>query len=155
MRQLLDTEGGLTDILERINHGRRALAEQGDAGRHAGMEEAIESLFHCSRQLAVYGTLAPGKANQAMLDACPGQWLEGCVRGQLHYAGWGAPLGSPAMIWDVRGEPLAVKLLISAHLPDHWTHLDSFEGEQYVRILVPVEDASGIFAVANLYALRS
>ncbi len=50
---------------------------------------------------------------------------------------------------------MRVKMLVSPELPEHWKRLDEFEGAEYVRILVPVEDeGSGLIGVANIYALR-
>jgi hypothetical protein len=43
-------------------------------------------------------------------------------------------------------------MLVSSDLPLHWALLDEFEGVEYVRILVPIEDEDGgLIAVANTY----
>jgi hypothetical protein len=47
-------------------------------------------------------------------------------------------------------------MLVSPELPEHWKRLDEFEGADYARILVPVEDGGGtLIAVANIYALAT
>lgn len=49
---------------------------------------------------------------------------------------------------------MPVKMLVSPELPENWKRLDEFEGADYARILVPVEDGGGtLIAVANTYAL--
>jgi gamma-glutamylcyclotransferase (GGCT)/AIG2-like uncharacterized protein YtfP len=63
-------------------------------------------------------------------------------------------MGYPAMRWDPAADCIPVDLFDSSDLEAHWTRLDEFEGEEYIRILVPVEDDDGVLAVANIYALR-
>jgi gamma-glutamylcyclotransferase (GGCT)/AIG2-like uncharacterized protein YtfP len=122
--------------------------------------EALELHFarrytsdHC---LAVYGTLAPGKPNHHQLSALDGVWHSGCVvKGSLQHLGWGADLGYPALRWsEDSDESVPVQLFVSADLPRHWARLDAFEGDEYLRILVPVHGPDGIVAVANVYAAR-
>ncbi len=142
---------GLADFLARVNAHRRARDGVGEEARV--LEEAAETLFRCREKLAVYGSLRPGRENHELLEELAGRWSEGVVRGHLLEEGWGATMGYPAMRWDPAGEAVPVSLLASGDLPDHWNRLDRFEGEAYVRILVPVEGEEGPVAVANLYAL--
>ena len=118
------------------------------------LEETLDDLFAASSRLVIYGSLAPGQPNHTVIQDIHGTWLEGFVRGHLHESGRGAAMGYPAMKWNPRGERIAVKLFQSEALADHWERLDRFEGEGYVRILVPVETTGGVIAVANIYALR-
>lgn len=148
---VIDTNGGLARVLERINAVRRRVPASGWNGAD---EEGIESLFLPSQKLAVYGSLAPGRQNHSVLESLGGRWADGFVRGQLHAFGWGANLGYPGFRWDPQGDTVPINVLSSGALMSEWIYLDHFEGEQYVRILVPVENGSGVFAVANLYALR-
>lgn len=111
------------------------------------------TLAAAGTRLAVYGTLAPGQPNHRLLAGCRGSWTPGVVRGRFHSSGWGATLGFPAMVWDPDGEPIAVQLLESPDLERHWPALDEFEGDEYLRVLVPVETERGVL-VANAYALR-
>lgn len=106
-----------------------------------------------SRRLAVYGTLAPGAPNHERMKAYGGTWSSGTVQGRLHEAGWGAALGSPAMTLESGAEPVAVHVLEAEALETAWSALDAFEGEEYVRVVAPVETAAGI-ELANVYVLR-
>ena len=106
-----------------------------------------------SGKLAVYGTLAPGEANHEVLAGVDGVWQEGFVRGVLHESGWGAPLGFPGLRWNPSGGRVTVKMLVSTDLRGQWGRLDEFEGDEYRRILVPVEDGKNTIAVANIYVI--
>ncbi len=106
-------------------------------------------MYHC---LAVYGSLAPGEPNHSVIERIRGEWTEGFVRGRLEESGWGAGIGYPAITWDPEADPVPVRMVVSSDLPLHWALLDEFEGVEYVRILVPIEDEDGgLIAVANTY----
>jgi 4'-phosphopantetheinyl transferase len=105
-----------------------------------------------ARRLAVYGTLAPGKSNHGQLAGLSGKWSQGTVRGTLRPAGWGLTHGFPGLIWNPSGDRVAVQVFDSQDLERHWDRLDAFEGEDYQRLLVPVEQ-DGSLVVANIYAL--
>lgn len=130
------------DLLQRANAARRAGA------RDDGAEAALERTFDCDRQLAVYGTLAPGRENHGELRGCDGDWSAGAVRGHLVMREY--PLLSP----DPAGPAVPVALLTSDGLPQHWPRLDEFEGDDYVRVLVEVSRADAPATIANLYASR-
>jgi len=149
---ILDLGDGLAAALRRVDSLRRSDAPDGLT--LATAEVVLEGLFSTSRQLAVYGSLAPGEPNHHHLADVAGSWRDGFVRGRLLPAGWGAGIGYPGMRWDEEGEPVPVKLLISNDLPRHWARLDAFEGNDYRRVLVPVRTESGFLAVANLYEAR-
>ncbi len=95
------------------------------------------------RRLAVYGTLGPGRSNHDQLSALSGAWSSGSVRGDLYQEGWGAAQGYPGLVLNPDGEAVAVRLFLSADLPDHWSRLDAFEGEGYERVLTRVATAEG------------
>src|ERR1700759_3500568 len=59
-------------------------------------------------RLATYGTLAPGRQNHDQLGDLPGRWLTGYVHGSLVQEGWGAELGSPALIPNPDGPRIDV-----------------------------------------------
>ena len=118
-------------------------------------DEAAELLLgRPSCRLAVYGSLAPGKPNHHHVEDLAGRWSEGAVHGHLHPTGWGATEGFPGMIWDPAGERVAVRLLESEGLPDRWSHLDDFEGDDYRRTWVSV-DVDNRVVVASLYCLST
>lgn len=137
------------DALDRLNRLRAADAEAGE------LEAFFMARYAADRRFAVYGTLAPGKPNHHQMAALCGDWDADCtIRGALAQVGWGADLGYPALHWSESGDPVPGVLFVSDDLPAHWPRLDAFEGEGYLRILVPVHAAAGIVAVANTYAAR-
>jgi len=103
-------------------------------------QQAVERLLDFpSHRLAVYGSLAPGKQNHHMMSGMAGTWRKALLRGTLHHAGWGAGQGFPGFVWDGCDTPIAAQVFSSRDLPQHWQRLDDFEGEEYRRVLVPVE----------------
>jgi gamma-glutamylcyclotransferase (GGCT)/AIG2-like uncharacterized protein YtfP len=123
----------------------RAL-EREDAGGAVARE--------AGERLAVYGSLAPGEVNHWVLAGLDGTWTEGTVRGIRKPAGWGKALGFPGLIWNPEADRVAVKLFESKDLPRNWERIDAFEGDDYLRRLIPVE-RDGALLVANIYALRT
>lgn len=106
------------------------------------------------QRLAVYGTLAPGRANAHALAGLKGVWRDGAVRGRLLQAGWGAAQGFPGIVLDPAGDRVPVRLFESADLPAHWARLDAFEGAEYTRRIVSVETADGVVD-ASIYTLAT
>ena len=106
-------------------------------------------------RLFVYGTLAPGKENQHVLGDLPGNWREATVRGRLVDEGWGAALGSPAIVPDDQAEPVEGFVFSSSRLAERWQQLDAFEGSGYRRVRVVARLAEGGTVEAWVYALRS
>ena len=147
------SSGGLEEALARLN-ARRRRRDSSDAAR--ALERTLDLVFGTAGRLAVYGSLAPGESNHGQLRGLSGDWSGGVVRGELLDHGWGARSGFPAMRWDPRstGE-IPVRLFVSDDLPKHWHRLDAFEGDDYLRILVPVHRESRLVAVANIYELRT
>ena len=116
--------------------------------------ELAAALEKVETRLAIYGTLAPGRQNHWVLDGLAGEWSDGFVRGTLRLAGWAATHGYPGLLWNPEGERVAVKLFESADLPQHWERIDAFEGANYPRRLIPVEQ-DGRLTIANIYTLRA
>ncbi|HEX9692216.1 MAG TPA: gamma-glutamylcyclotransferase [Gemmatimonadales bacterium] len=143
----------LCRTLEEVNHLRRSAdpARRRDWDR---LERVCDSLFDAGSFLATYGSLAPGAAHHDLLDTVAGSWSHGYVRGELCAEGWGATLGYPALRWVPDGPRVPVHVLHAPKLAEHWARLDRFEGEDYCRILVPVESDSEVVTVANLYERR-
>ena len=106
------------------------------------------------RRLAVYGTLAPGRANHHQLHGLVGRWIDGHVRGRLLDAGWGASLGYPGLILDADAPAVAVQLFESGDLPAHWRRLDDFEGPGYRRLATTISTAAGELT-ACIYVLAT
>lgn len=101
-------------------------------------------------RLASYGTLAPGRVNHHIMDGMDGHWSEGFVRGQLIEVGWGNEQGYPALIPDPNGDKIPVHIFESRDLPEHWERLDTFETEEYTRIILPIETETGMIE-ASIY----
>ncbi len=93
--------------------------------------------------LAVYGSLAPGEANEHVLADLAGQWQPATIRGHRFTTTWlvGAPY--PGFIADPSAEPMPVQLIASPELPDHWDRLDAFEGPGYNRRVVEAQTDDG------------
>jgi gamma-glutamylcyclotransferase (GGCT)/AIG2-like uncharacterized protein YtfP len=141
------------DLLERldvVNRIRRAFSSD------AHLEAQFDTAYQADFQLAVYGSLAPGRVNHHRLEALGNHWRSDVFTfGDLVQTGWGADLGFPAIRWNPRGERVAVQLLRSAQLPAAWEELDAFEGAEYVRILVPIFSGTQLITIANLYEAAS
>ena len=106
-----------------------------------------------SDKLFVYGTLGPGQPNEHWLTKIGGDFEKASVRGRLFPEGWGATLGYPALVIDPEGEEVHGHVFTSPHLPDHWSELDDFEGEGYLRIRAQVSLESGDTTDAYVYTL--
>lgn len=137
--------------LKQLNELRTGVSADREA-----LEQHFARRYASEQHLAVYGTLAPGKKNHHQLSALAGVWHTGyAVNGSLQHLGWGDEPGYPALHWNEESdESVAVQLLVSDDLSRHWARLDAFEGDEYLRILVPVHGHGGIVAIANLYAAR-
>ncbi|GAA1918672.1 gamma-glutamylcyclotransferase [Microbacterium aoyamense] len=107
------------------------------------------------QRLAVYGSLAPGRKNAHELEMIDGKWSTGTVRGHLVDRGWAAGSGFPGLIIDPAGPVVAVLVLTSVDLADHWPRLDEFEGDEYERVLIAVETEEGTSIEAHVYALAA
>ncbi|MEE9218725.1 MAG: gamma-glutamylcyclotransferase family protein [Acidobacteriota bacterium] len=151
---IIDLGRGLISSLLQVNALRHPAQPNSDSLCLPLAEKIIDAIFHASNHLAVYGSLCPGQANHSVIEAIPGSWIDGFVRGELHAAGWGATSGFPGIKWNPDGEPVPVKLFRSHDLRNRWRSLDEFEGPSYRRILVPVCNDAGIIAVANIYEVR-
>ncbi len=152
-RRMMDSQLGtaLILILQRVNRSRVSSSHDSSQTEE---EEVLDVLRQASHRLAVYGSLAPGQPNHSVIQNVRGEWTDGFVRGRLAKCGWGSDIGYRAIRWDPEGDRVRVKMLVSLELPEHWKRLDEFEGAEYARILVPVEDeGDGLIAVANIYAL--
>ncbi|MBX2859932.1 MAG: gamma-glutamylcyclotransferase [Vampirovibrio sp.] len=106
-----------------------------------------------TQHLFVYGTLAPGQPNEHILSDLSGTWQPATVKGYLKQQGWGADMGYPGLILDKAGEEIKGFLLSSGQLSAQWDVLDTFEGDQYNRVVADVFLDDGNFVKAHLYVL--
>ncbi len=98
-------------------------------------------------RLAVYGTLAPGGTNEAVLRPFGGRWTAGTVRGRRLDDGWN---GYPGLTLEGT-EPVHVDLLEAPSID--WNLIDHFEGPGYVRRRVIVRTEKEEAVLANTYVL--
>ncbi len=103
--------------------------------------------------LAVYGSLAPERANHHHVEMIAGTWRRGWVEGVLHAQGWGAAQGFPGIRLEVGGPRVDVDVLESADLEKHWDRLDSFEGDEYRRVEVAIHGLGTAPVRGWIYAL--
>lgn len=136
----------LVGLLEQLALARRG-GSPDDALESALARQRAACLrsWDCPCQLAVYGTLAPGRPNHHVLADLRGSWRPGQVHGHLRHGRY------PMLRWDPTGPPVDVLLFTSTDLPLHWQRIDAFEGDDYRRILVPVLADGELLAVANCY----
>ena len=106
------------------------------------------------QRLFVYGTLAPGRANEHVLSDIAGTWSKGSVRGQLLQEGWGAERGYPGIVVDPAAELVHGFVLASDALTNEWERLDDFEGAEYERVVAEVELEGGQVVPAFLYQIK-
>ena len=108
-----------------------------------------------THRLFVYGTLAPGRPNEHVLEKIPGEWEPATVRGTLYPEGWGAAAGYPGIVLDSNGSEVSGLLFTSEKLAEHWARLDEFEGEGYERVLTAAKRKDGVMVDAFIYQLSS
>ena len=106
-----------------------------------------------THRLFVYGTLAPGRPNEHLLEDIPGEWEPATVSGTLFPEGWGAAAGYPGIVLDERGGEVQGFLFSSESLAEHWARLDEFEGEGYERVLTTAKRRDGTIVNACIYKL--
>ena len=141
-------------MIAAVNADRPAHAALSAATTISDAERTLEAMFDCRHRLAVYGTLAPGRANYHVVEPLGGTWSDGFVEGELSAQGWGAQFGYRAVVLRA-GSAIPVQVLHTSMLDGAWARLDTFEGEEYRRLLVPVLSASAdgvVLTVANIYA---
>jgi len=117
-------------------------------------ERAVEALFSVSRNLIVYGSMAPGGPNHGLLARLKGEWWEGWVTGELLERGWSAAMSYPALRWYPEGGEIKARLFVSDDFPSQWRRLDEFQGLEYSRIWVPFWSADREVRVGNIYAME-
>ncbi len=97
------------------------------------------------QRLVVYGSLAPGGVNNFILARLGGSWHRCTIRGRIRmYRGF------RAFKYDPQGEEQSAWLFTSEALPDKFPDLDDFEGDDYRRILIPV-NVAGQEILAHVY----
>lgn len=88
-----------------------------------------------ANRLAAYGTLQPGESNHDQLSMIDGVWLSATVRGHFWLWESGPYEGLPAFRRALDGDEIAVSVLLSDDLAEHWDRLDAFEGPGYERVV--------------------
>lgn len=106
------------------------------------------------QRLFVYGTLAPGRPNENVLNEIGGSWESGTVTGILREEGWGAAMGCPGIVLKEYGDEIQGFLFSSEKLAGHWARLDEFEGNAYERVLTAVKLKDNRTMDAYIYELK-
>lgn len=96
-------------------------------------------------KLIVYGSLAPGEANHFLLAGLRGEWYFCHIRGHI-----GQYRGFKSFCYDPHGSEHPAWLLVSPELARVIPELDDFEGEEYERIIIPVQ-VNGRWIMAQIY----
>jgi gamma-glutamylcyclotransferase (GGCT)/AIG2-like uncharacterized protein YtfP len=105
-------------------------------------------LTRLEERLIVYGTLMPGGQYHYLLADLAAAWEKCIIRGRL-----GTYQGYPSFKWNPAGEPHSAWLVTSAGLPAKFRELDDFEGDAYIRRLIPAE-VGGRLVIAYIYEGR-
>ncbi len=96
-------------------------------------------------RLVVYGSLAPGGVNNFILARLGGSWVRCTIRGRIRmYRGF------RAFKFDPAGPEHPAWLFTSPALREKFPDLDDFEGDDYRRIIIPVQ-VGGQEILANIY----
>ncbi|MFQ3578135.1 MAG: gamma-glutamylcyclotransferase family protein [Verrucomicrobiia bacterium] len=109
--------------------------------------EAMDPRKHlwANPYLSVYGTLAPGEANERWLASLDGMWHTAYLPGRVDRSG-PYPMFYPGSGWE------PARLFTSPDLTHKYPDLDRFEGPEYRRILWPVWVEPEGWLIANVYA---
>jgi gamma-glutamylcyclotransferase (GGCT)/AIG2-like uncharacterized protein YtfP len=136
----------LLNCLAEINNERSSSID----GISALEIELANELEFPNQRLASYGSLRPGESNFKVVEEICGSWAPGVVRGTI-----AVELGYFVYYWE-QESPNTVPVLVlnSIELDAHWPRIDEFEGDNYRRVLVPVELDDGRIQVCNIYAKR-
>jgi gamma-glutamylcyclotransferase (GGCT)/AIG2-like uncharacterized protein YtfP len=119
---------------------------QGHHWMSPGMRDDLKRLF-------VYGTLAPGEANEHMLNKLAGSWQPASIRARHDQQGWGLTMGYPAIVLDEHADRIDGLVFTSIDLALYWPELDDFEGEAYRRVVARVMLEDGTRTDAYVYEL--
>ncbi|WP_411280350.1 hypothetical protein [Gemmatimonas sp.] len=135
---------------EKTPYGPDGAKGERDRSVSTVMSEVLAEFFDLlldrpSRRLAVYGSLAPGQPNASVLGNIAGTWSSGMLKGAIEER-----VGLRYFRWDFAGNDVAVEVLTSGDLSDHFERIDNFEGRGYLRTLIPVTVGSAL-QVANVY----
>lgn len=104
--------------------------------------------------LFVYGTLCPGRENEAILSVIGGHFKKATVRGVHYPDGWLDDFPYPGIELDESGEVIQGYIFSSPDLFTHWGRLDAFEGPNYERVLTNVQIAGTVAVEAYVYVIR-
>lgn len=103
-------------------------------------------LDHPSKNLVIYGSLAPGEVHAHVLRYIKGSWagatIQGTITNEDKY---------PVFTWIPAGKEHEVYFFRSDDLPFSWRRIDNFEGGGYIRTWTNARLADGDLVVSNVY----
>lgn len=105
-------------------------------------------------RLFVYGSLAPGENNAHVMADINGEWQPATLRGTMLNPDWRSTGGYPSMILATDSGSIEGLVFESKDLANHWTMLDSFEGDGYQRELSEAELQGGETVAVFVYTHR-
>lgn len=136
---------------EKTPHGPDTKKVERDKNVCNAIIPILELLFqyifdYPSNHLCVYGTLAPEKTNNDLLNNISGEWNDCIIKGDITLKD-----GLPFFNWNLTSTPIEVKLFVSKDLSNYQNRIDNFEGKSYKRILIPTQLNDRI-RIANIYS---
>lgn len=106
------------------------------------------------QRLFIYGTMAPGRANQDVLSSIPGYWESATVTGKWTDVRQASSSDRTVIVLDEAGETIRGFIFTSDRLNDHWARLDEFEGQACQRVQAAVRRSDGALVDAHVYVSR-
>lgn len=136
---------------EKTAHGPDSKKVERDKNVCNAIMPILELLFqylfdYPSNHLCVYGTLAPEKTNNDVLNNISGEWNNCRIKGDITVKD-----GLPFFNWNLTSTPIEVKLFVSNDLSNYQNRIDNFEGKSYKRILIPTRLNDRI-RIANIFS---
>lgn len=114
----------------------------------------MESFLTMLEHLFVYGTLAPGRSNEHLLENLSGKWRPATIQGRLTRGVRGSARGYPGVLLEDTENEVEGLLFSSTDLTRHWQRLDAFEGNGYERRTTMARLYGGKAVPAHIYTLR-
>lgn len=103
--------------------------------------------------LVTYATLAPGARQSGTLAGLNGSFHKGHIFGTFFPRGQGTSDGYPGIRLHSDGDRIPAWMFKSTDLPQHWPHLDVYEGDEYARLACIFHHEDGSTEWSEVYVL--